>query len=54
MEVKCRILKHLPVLVFGRDDRSKYDSCITSIYFDNDQMDLYHERIEKVEKALAV
>lgn len=55
-DVKCIILQNLPVLVFKQDkkfDRG-YDAAITSIYFDNEQMDLYHERIEKSERAMAL
>lgn len=41
-DVKCIILQNLPVLVFKQDkkfDRG-YDAAITSIYFDNEQMDV--------------
>ena len=51
MEVKLRILKHLPVLIFNRD---AHNPAITSIYFDNKEMELYKGRIEKNENAQAV
>eukprot|EP00124_Ichthyophonus_hoferi_P003234 Ihof_evm1s269 gene=Ihof_evmTU1s269 len=54
--VKCIIMQNLPVLVFKRDPTlvRGYDAAITSIYYDNPQLDLYHERIEKIERALAL
>eukprot|EP00834_Sanchytrium_tribonematis_P003100 NODE_111_length_18624_cov_1.285020.p1 type:complete len:600 gc:universal NODE_111_length_18624_cov_1.285020:14648-12849(-) len=51
MEVKLRILQHLPVLIFDRD---AHNPAITSIYFDNKDMELYKGRIEKNENAQAV
>ncbi|KAF8318449.1 SPX-domain-containing protein [Clavulina sp. PMI_390] len=53
--VKLNILRHLPVLVFdsGKEFEVK-DSAITSIYFDNEQMDLYLGRLEKTEGAEAI
>ncbi|KNE65403.1 hypothetical protein AMAG_11034 [Allomyces macrogynus ATCC 38327] len=52
LEVKLSILKHLPVLVFG--STKEYDPAITSIYFDNENFDLYKGRLEKNEGAQAV
>ncbi|KAI8906292.1 VTC domain-containing protein [Gorgonomyces haynaldii] len=49
-EVKIHILKHLPVLVFGKEP----DPAITSIYFDNDAFELYQGRLEKSQGAQAV
>ncbi|ORZ32811.1 VTC domain-domain-containing protein [Catenaria anguillulae PL171] len=51
-EVKLRVLKNLPVLVFG--SAKEYDPAITSIYFDNEQFDLYRGRLEKSEGAQAI
>jgi SPX domain protein involved in polyphosphate accumulation len=48
-EVKIHILKHLPVLVFGKE----YDPAISSVYFDNDQFELYLGRLEKSQGAEA-
>jgi uncharacterized membrane protein YidH (DUF202 family) len=42
----------LPVLVFG--STKEYDPAITSIYFDNDQFELYKGRLEKTEGAQAI
>lgn len=55
-DVKCIILQNLPVLVFKQDKRFErgYDAAITSIYFDNENLDLYNERIEKSERAMAL
>lgn len=50
-EVKCIILKHLPVLVFSSKDNQDPNPAITSIYFDNEQFELYQGRIEKTEGA---
>lgn len=54
-EVKLIILKHLPVLVFNADKEFEpEDSAITSIYFDNRDLDLYKGRLEKTEGAEAI
>ncbi|KAI8072447.1 vacuolar transporter chaperone 4 [Gongronella butleri] len=54
-ELKLVILKHLPVLVFNPNKEfEKEDSAITSIYYDNDDFDLYMGRLEKHEGAEAV
>ncbi|TPX55993.1 hypothetical protein SpCBS45565_g08464 [Spizellomyces sp. 'palustris'] len=51
-EVKLFILQHLPVLVF--DENSDPDPAISSVYLDNDELDLYHERTSKREGAQAL
>ena len=53
-EVKCIILKYLPVLVFSGKANQEPNPAITSIYFDNDQFELYQGRIEKSEGAEAL
>ncbi|KAI9140555.1 VTC domain-containing protein [Paraphysoderma sedebokerense] len=54
-EVKLRILKHLPVLIFNsKNDPNGYNPAITSIYFDNEAFDLYKGRLEKTEGAQAI
>lgn len=54
-ELKLIILKHLPVLVFNADKEfDQEDSAITSIYFDNADMDLYYGRLRKDEGAEAI
>lgn len=54
-ELKLIILKHLPVLVFNADKEFEpKDSAITSIYFDNKDMDLYYGRLRKDEGAEAL
>ena len=50
-EVKCIILKYLPVLVFSSKGGKEPDPAITSIYFDNDSFELYQGRLEKTEGA---
>lgn len=52
-EVKCIILKYLPVLVFPTE-HGTIDQAISSVYFDNDEMDLYRGRLEKNEGAEAI
>ncbi|CCK72996.1 Vtc4p KNAG_0M01430 [Huiozyma naganishii CBS 8797] len=53
-ELKLIILKHLPVLVFNTNKEfEREDSAITSIYFDNDSLDLYYGRLRKDEGAEA-
>lgn len=52
-EVKCIVLKYLPVLVFPNDN-SKVDPAISSVYLDNEAMELYRGRLEKSEGAEAI
>lgn len=53
-ELKLIILKHLPVLVFNTNKEfEKEDSAITSIYYDNSDLDLYYGRLRKDEGAEA-
>lgn len=54
-ELKLIILKHLPVLVFNPNKEFEVeDSAITSIYFDDKEMDLYYGRLLKTEGAEAI
>ncbi|KAI9283269.1 vacuolar membrane protein [Sporodiniella umbellata] len=54
-ELKLIILKHLPVLVFNPNKEfSVEDSAITSVYYDNDDFELYVGRLEKSEGAEAI
>ena len=54
-ELKLIILKHLPVLVFNANKEFETeDSAITSIYYDNANLDLYKGRLEKTEGAEAI
>ncbi|WVQ83124.1 hypothetical protein IAT38_005262 [Cryptococcus sp. DSM 104549] len=53
--LKLAIMKHLPVLVFNPDKEFLMsDSAITSIYFDNEELELYLGRLEKTEGAEAI
>ncbi|WFD43889.1 vacuolar transporter chaperone [Malassezia psittaci] len=53
--LKLFILKHLPVLVFNTDkEYQSEDSAITSIYYDNEDLELYLGRLEKTEGAEAI
>ncbi|KAJ2058136.1 hypothetical protein GGI17_005216 [Coemansia sp. S146] len=55
MELKLYILKFLPVLIYRTKGTTKPPSpAITSIYFDNEDLDLYQGRIEKSEGAEAI
>ncbi|KAL0092830.1 vacuolar transporter chaperone complex subunit [Phycomyces blakesleeanus] len=55
LKLKLIILQHLPVLVFNPNKEfCQEDSAITSIYFDNEDMDLYMGRLEKSEGAEAI
>ncbi|KAI8322192.1 SPX-domain-containing protein [Martensiomyces pterosporus] len=55
MELKLYILKYLPVLIYRTKGASKPPNpAITSIYFDNEGVDLYQGRIEKSEGAEAI
>ncbi|KAK2463417.1 hypothetical protein APHAL10511_004503 [Amanita phalloides] len=53
--LKLAILRHLPVLVFNPDkEYEPKDSAITSIYLDNEDLELYLGRLEKIEGAEAI
>jgi len=53
--LKLAIMKHLPVLVFDSGKEfAVSDSAITSIYFDNEDLELYLGRLEKTEGAEAI
>ncbi|GAA6062235.1 hypothetical protein JCM10212_000814 [Sporobolomyces blumeae] len=55
VQLKLVILKHLPVLVFNPDKAFEAaDAAISSIYFDNSDLDLYLGRLEKTEGAEAI
>ncbi|KAJ1771661.1 vacuolar transporter chaperone, partial [Coemansia sp. RSA 1824] len=55
MELKLYILKYLPVLIYRTKGATKPPNpAITSIYFDNDKLDLYQGRLEKSEGAEAI
>lgn len=55
VRLKLAILRHLPVLVFNPNkDFEVKDAAITSIYMDNEDLDLYLGRLEKTEGAEAV
>lgn len=51
MNVKAKILKHLPVLIYGDNnndcDISESDNTVTSLYFDNSNFDLYNSKLAK-------
>ncbi|KAG0333236.1 vacuolar transporter chaperone [Podila horticola] len=54
-ELKLIILKHLPVLVFNPNKEfNPSDSAISSVYFDNEDFELYMGRLEKSEGAEAL
>ncbi|KAJ2455845.1 hypothetical protein EV183_000461 [Coemansia sp. RSA 2336] len=55
MELKLYILKYLPVLIYRtKGMAAPPNPAITSIYFDNENLDLYQGRLEKSEGAEAV
>ncbi|KAG6910837.1 hypothetical protein DXG01_007152 [Tephrocybe rancida] len=53
--LKLAILRELPVLVFNAEKEfDPRDAAITSIYFDNEDLELYLGRLEKTEGAEAI
>ncbi|KAG8921063.1 vacuolar transporter chaperone [Tulasnella sp. 418] len=55
VHLKLAILRHLPVLVFNPNKEfENKDAAITSIYFDNEDLELYLGRLEKTEGAEAI
>ncbi|CAO3681357.1 unnamed protein product [Rhizopus stolonifer] len=54
-EVKSIILFHLPVYVYNRTkDYQESDMAISSVYFDNESLDLYTARLERESGAEAI
>ncbi|KAJ2964867.1 hypothetical protein NQZ79_g405 [Umbelopsis isabellina] len=54
-EVKAIILFHLPVLIFNQNkDYEASDSAISSVYYDNENFDLYTGRLQRDEGAEAI
>lgn len=54
-KVKYAVLKNLPVFIFGKGHDAESDSQLTnSVYLDNDQLELYHQRLDKSPGALAL
>ncbi|KAF5100858.1 hypothetical protein D0Z03_000737 [Geotrichum reessii] len=56
MEVKTRILRHLPLLIYGsntsgtgEDDEEAGEPTISSLYFDNPNLELYESKLQKSE-----
>ncbi|ORY45636.1 hypothetical protein BCR33DRAFT_697168 [Rhizoclosmatium globosum] len=49
VDIKVLVLKHLPVLIFKKGVSN--DPALNSIYFDNDDLDLYRERMKREEGA---
>jgi len=55
VRLKLAILRHLPVLVFDAQKEFEVkDAAITSIYMDNEDLELYLGRLEKTEGAEAI
>ncbi|KAI7862455.1 VTC domain-containing protein [Spinellus fusiger] len=54
-EVKAIIMLHLPVLVFNKSKKwEPSDSAVSSIYYDNQNLDLYAGRLQRDEMAEAI
>ncbi|KAH8555204.1 VTC domain-containing protein [Umbelopsis sp. PMI_123] len=54
-EVKAIILLHLPVLIFDQNKPyEEADSAVSSVYFDNNEFDLYSERLQRLDGAEAI
>lgn len=62
LRLKCDVIKHLPILIYGKgkgsggaksrlsslkDQDTRDGTLISSVYFDNDDMDTYHERLKR-------
>eukprot|EP00727_Mastigamoeba_balamuthi_P008032 m51a1_g385 hypothetical protein (669) ;mRNA; r:679435-682536 len=50
--VKCLVLRHLPIYVFGNPKR--VDPAISSVYLDNSSFELYSGRLDKTPGAIAL
>jgi uncharacterized membrane protein YidH (DUF202 family) len=60
LPVKCELIKHIPVLIFGRKltvgaaggaNQPSDSSLVTSVYLDNDTSDIYHSRLDRLDNA---
>ena len=60
LSVKCSMVKHFPVLIFGRKlsvgaaggaNQPSDSSLISSVYLDNASLDIYHTRIDRLDGA---
>ncbi|OMJ07173.1 Vacuolar transporter chaperone 4 [Smittium culicis] len=51
MELKLYILKNIPVLLLRKNKNDKTSSSLTNVYFDNKNLDLYRDRIERIENS---
>ncbi|PWW76744.1 SPX-domain-containing protein [Tuber magnatum] len=59
LEVKTFILRRLPVLIYNPQpskevDASRRDPTINSLYFDNPQFSLYHDKLSKAPEAASL
>ncbi|KAF6262836.1 VTC domain-containing protein [Scenedesmus sp. NREL 46B-D3] len=52
--VKYHVLQHLPVFQFDKSDFSGDAQLINSVYFDNENLELYHGRLDKKPNAIAL
>jgi SPX domain protein involved in polyphosphate accumulation len=52
--VKYHILQHLPVFQHDKDNFAGDAQLINSVYFDNENLELYHGRLDKKPNAIAV
>eukprot|EP01114_Cavostelium_apophysatum_P001041 TRINITY_DN108_c0_g1_i1.p1 TRINITY_DN108_c0_g1~~TRINITY_DN108_c0_g1_i1.p1 ORF type:complete len:970 (-),score=304.90 TRINITY_DN108_c0_g1_i1:115-3024(-) len=50
LQVKAEVLKHLPVSSFNK----KSSSLVTSVYYDSENLDLYHERLKRDEGSQVI
>eukprot|EP00123_Amoebidium_parasiticum_P018194 comp24129_c1_seq1/m.43808 comp24129_c1_seq1/g.43808 ORF comp24129_c1_seq1/g.43808 comp24129_c1_seq1/m.43808 type:complete len:632 (-) comp24129_c1_seq1:563-2458(-) len=53
-DVKLYILQNLPVYSSKQDPSQKHGETMSSVYFDNPQLELYHQRTEKADIAQSV
>eukprot|EP00124_Ichthyophonus_hoferi_P004446 Ihof_evm3s490 gene=Ihof_evmTU3s490 len=53
-DVKLYILQNLPVYSSKQDPSQPLGALVSSIYFDNSQLELYHQRTEKADTAQSV
>ncbi|WUR03422.1 vacuolar transporter chaperone 4 (VTC4) [Vairimorpha necatrix] len=53
--VKFLVLRHLPLYVFNNIyDHKIHDTNISSVYFDNTEYSLYHDRLKKLQNSEAI
>ena len=53
LEVKTMVIKHLPIDIFDKSV-TRSDNLTTSVYYDSEDLELYHDRLQVCENFLKI